>query len=83
VPVIVIFTKFDALDNKAFKALKNEGLSRREAKDQAPERAVSDFEKVNLEVVYNQLYPPRGHVYLRGKSSLHTSFCADDDPRQF
>ncbi|PVG04899.1 hypothetical protein CPB86DRAFT_747085 [Serendipita vermifera] len=65
VPVIVIFTKFDALDNKAFRALRNEGQTRQESKNQAPQRAISDFEKAHLDLVYKQHHPPKGHVYLR------------------
>jgi hypothetical protein len=66
VPLIVIFTKFDALDDDAFDCLDKEGLPWEDAKQQAPVRAVADFEKVHLRSLYKSKYPPRGHVYLRG-----------------
>lgn len=65
-PVIAIFTKFDALDDKAFDDLEKEGVSWEEAKRQAPLRAVADFEELYLGRLYKRQYPPKGHVYLRG-----------------
>ncbi|KAG8827364.1 hypothetical protein FRC18_009906 [Serendipita sp. 400] len=65
VPVIVIFTKFDALDIKAFVALRKEGRSRIEARELASQRAASSFEEVHLETLAAFPYSPKGHVYLR------------------
>ncbi|KAG8855108.1 hypothetical protein FRB91_002631 [Serendipita sp. 411] len=65
VPVIVIFTKFDALDTKAFIALRKEGKSRIEARELASQCAVSSFEEVHLETLSTFPYSPKGHVYLR------------------
>ncbi|KAE9387337.1 GTP-binding protein [Gymnopus androsaceus JB14] len=65
VPVIAIFTKFDALDNKAYRTLIKENISRKDARAQAPRRAVDDFEKSHLDDIYSRQYPPKGHVYLR------------------
>lgn len=70
VPVIALFTKFDALDTKAFSALKKEGLAREDAKRQCPPRAEADFENENLGRFYNKKHPPKGHVYLRGNLFL-------------
>jgi hypothetical protein len=64
--VIALFTKFDALDDKAYDDLEKGGASWEEAKRQAPVRAVTDFEKVHLGSLYRRRYPPKGHVYLRG-----------------
>lgn len=70
VPVIVIFTKFDALDDVAFNELDHEGVSFKVAKIQTPLRAVTNFEKMYLDRLNNREYPPKGHVYLRGTSIL-------------
>jgi hypothetical protein len=67
VPVVVIFTKFDARDYKAFFDLRSEGVSRTEAAKQAHVRSTADFEKECLGLLYMQKYPPKAHVYLRGK----------------
>ncbi|KIM26306.1 hypothetical protein M408DRAFT_73062 [Serendipita vermifera MAFF 305830] len=64
-PVIALFTKFDALDNKAFAALREERLSRADARSVAPNRAKMDFEQQHLNSFYGRPYPPKGHVYLR------------------
>jgi len=45
VPVIVIFTKFDARYDEAFGDLEKEGVRWEEAVTQAPQRAHTDFEK--------------------------------------
>ena len=66
VPVIALFTKFDALDDKAYDVLEKEGVSWEESKKQAPIRAVADFEKVHLGSLYGRKYPPKAHIYLRG-----------------
>ncbi|KAG8824272.1 hypothetical protein FRC19_002104 [Serendipita sp. 401] len=65
VPVIAIFTKFDALDNRAFNKLKKEGKSRRESRELATQRAVIDFEAIYLKMIYKYAHPPKAHVYLR------------------
>ncbi|KIM26280.1 hypothetical protein M408DRAFT_313665 [Serendipita vermifera MAFF 305830] len=65
VPVIAVFTKFDALDNKAFTVLRSRKLSRPEARKEAPIHATTEFEQRHLNTFYNQPYPPKGHVYLR------------------
>ncbi|KAG8757323.1 hypothetical protein FRC14_002145 [Serendipita sp. 396] len=66
VPVIAIFTKFDALDNKAFGELKKEGRSKKEARRLALQRAVIKFEGIYLKMLYEQQSrPPKAHVYLR------------------
>jgi len=64
--VIALFTKFDALDNKAFGILRKENLSRTDARKEAPNRAKADFDKTHLSSFYDKPYPPRNHVCLRG-----------------
>ena len=67
VPVIVIITKFDAMDDKAFMKLRKEGLTRDEARDKAPRHAVTIFGQEIKDILYKYKYPPKGHVLLRGK----------------
>lgn len=67
VPVIVIFTKFDAMDDKAFSELTRSGMSIDDAKVQAPGHAVMMFDRDLRDVLYGMKYPPKNHVLLRGK----------------
>ncbi|KAF7970945.1 hypothetical protein HWV62_22519 [Athelia sp. TMB] len=67
VPVIVIFTKFDAMDDKAFAELLNQGFSDDAARVQAPSHALTMFEKDIKNILYETEYPPKGHVLLRGE----------------
>jgi hypothetical protein len=63
-----VFTKFDACDDDAYEALKNEGIPPDDAVIQAPGRATQDFQKtcMNLSIFTSQ-YPPKNYVTLRGK----------------
>ncbi|KIM19794.1 hypothetical protein M408DRAFT_334266 [Serendipita vermifera MAFF 305830] len=65
VPVIVVFTKFDALDDKAYDTLRKNNLSRSDARKEAPKHAVIEFEQRHLNSFYTKPYPPKRHVYLR------------------
>jgi len=66
VPVVAMFTKFDALEDVAYGKLKNEGLAHNNAVEQTAARAVADFEKDYLPVLEQMNHPPKGSVYLRG-----------------
>jgi hypothetical protein len=69
VPVIVAFTKFDAMDDEAYGALKEEGLLQDDAVNQAPSRAMKDFEKARKDLsIFKSRYPPKAFVILRGKA---------------
>jgi hypothetical protein len=71
VPVIVVFTKFDALDDEAYGALKDEGILQDDAVNQAPHRAMKDFEKTCKELsIFRSHYPPKAFVILRGGAFL-------------
>jgi len=70
VPVVAIFTKFDALISKAFQALREKGMSRQDAKAQALTHAEKDFAKEYLHLIYEKQYPPKGHLYLRDMNKL-------------
>jgi hypothetical protein len=68
VPVVAIFTKFDALEDVAYGKLKNEGVAHNGAVEQTADRAVADFERDYLPVLEQMKYPPKGRVYLRGNA---------------
>jgi hypothetical protein len=69
VPVIVIFTKFDACDDEAYGTLKREGISPDDAVSQAPSRAMEDFQKTRMNIpIFTSQYPPKAYVTLRGMS---------------
>jgi inorganic triphosphatase YgiF len=66
--VIVVFTKFDACDDEAYGALKEEGLLHDDAVKQAPSQAMKDFEKTRKDLsIFKSHYPPKAFVILRGK----------------
>ncbi|KZP09927.1 hypothetical protein FIBSPDRAFT_690900, partial [Athelia psychrophila] len=73
VPVIVLFTKFDAMDDKAFAELKKSGVSTADARVQAPGHAVGMFERDLRDVIYGMKYPPKSHVLLRNMNEPHAS----------
>ncbi|KZP16639.1 hypothetical protein FIBSPDRAFT_920936 [Athelia psychrophila] len=76
VPVIVLFTKFDAMDDKAFTELTRSGVSMEDAKVQAPSHAVGMFERDLRDVLYGMKYPPKSHVLLRDMNHPHAT-CAE------
>jgi hypothetical protein len=75
VPVILIFTKFDALRVKTFAALMKKGHRRREALDLAPDCAVSDLESVFITQQKQWRYPPKDHVILAGGPADQCEAC--------
>ncbi|KAG1744538.1 uncharacterized protein EDB91DRAFT_188335 [Suillus paluster] len=68
IPVIVLFTKFDALHTIEFAQLKRDGASRKDAKELAPKRAEESFANGSqLKFLYNPNdigRPPKCHVCL-------------------
>jgi len=60
-----MFTKFDALEDKAFGELEREGLPHQDAVAHSAARAMADFEERHLSYLYEQKYPPKGHVFAR------------------
>ncbi|KAG2143315.1 hypothetical protein BD769DRAFT_1383278 [Suillus cothurnatus] len=65
VPVIVLFTKFDALYDDAFAELISNGTMRKDAKELAPKHAKESF--VNgpqLKFLKDVRWPPKGYVCL-------------------
>jgi len=70
VPVIAIFTKFDACNDEA---LKSEGLSPGDAAIQAPSRAMLDFQNSCKDLpIFKSNYPPKAVVILRDMNSVQS-----------
>jgi hypothetical protein len=65
VPVIAVFTKFDALVRDAYAALRKAKYKYKEAMAEAPDRAKVEFDRIYPDLVYKTTYPPKGHVYLQ------------------
>ena len=70
VPVIAVFTKFDALWGDAYGQLKKSGLSRRECSNGAPERAKEIFADAKIwDRLRETKYPPKDSVSVSGEST--------------
>ena len=70
VPVIAVFTKFDALWDDAFGQLKESGLTRMESKRMAPEKAKEILTNMKVwERLRETQYPPKDCVHLAGVST--------------
>ncbi|KDQ12522.1 hypothetical protein BOTBODRAFT_112803 [Botryobasidium botryosum FD-172 SS1] len=65
VPVIAIFTKFDALDAAAFRALSDQGIPFAEAQRKASEHAQEQFNQDLMPLIKQLVHPPRAVVCLR------------------
>jgi len=67
VPVIAVFTKFDALWDDAFGQLKESGLTRMESKRMVPEKAKEILTNMKVwERLRETQYPPKDCVHLAG-----------------
>ncbi|KAJ8593996.1 GTP-binding protein [Rhizopogon salebrosus TDB-379] len=67
VPVIGVFTKFDALWDDAYGQLKRSGLTRRECSNRAPERAREIFADAKIwDRLRETQYPPKDCVCVAG-----------------
>ncbi|OAX33752.1 hypothetical protein K503DRAFT_869355 [Rhizopogon vinicolor AM-OR11-026] len=65
VPVIAVFTKFDALWDDAFGQLKESGSTRMDSKRMAPEKAKEIFTNMKIwDRLRETQYPPKDYVYL-------------------
>ncbi|KAI9567694.1 hypothetical protein HD554DRAFT_2023382 [Boletus coccyginus] len=68
VPVIVVFTKFDALHTIAFGKLREQGKGMREARDMAPKHAEEIFRRNDCYgMLQNKKFPPKGFMRMSGK----------------
>ncbi|KAG1838742.1 hypothetical protein C8R48DRAFT_666756 [Suillus tomentosus] len=65
IPVIVLFTKFDALYDVEFSKLRAEGKSRKDARELAPKQAEESFPNgPQLKFLKEVRWPPKCHVCL-------------------
>ncbi|KAG1894749.1 uncharacterized protein F5891DRAFT_1194905 [Suillus fuscotomentosus] len=65
VPVIVVFTKFDALYDVAYSQLRREGKSLKDTRELAQKRAEETFpDGPQLKFLKGVRWPPKGHVCL-------------------
>ncbi|KDQ13368.1 hypothetical protein BOTBODRAFT_33689 [Botryobasidium botryosum FD-172 SS1] len=62
VPLIVIFTKFDILEEKAFHQLRRAGVTSQQAQRHASQLAIQEFQRYCLPHVFGKEYPL--HMYL-------------------
>ncbi|KDQ14512.1 hypothetical protein BOTBODRAFT_32642 [Botryobasidium botryosum FD-172 SS1] len=74
VPVIAIFTKFDALDAAAFSALSDQGVPFAEAQMRAPEHAQAQFNQDLSPLIKQLAHPPRAVVCLRNMNKGSPDF---------
>ena len=66
VPVVLIFTKFDALAAKCYNKLRCQGKNHQEAKSAMPELANRIFQDEYLPRVLDTKFPPKTYVCLAG-----------------
>jgi len=66
VPVVVIFTKFDALADMCYTKLRNQGMEYQEAESAVPDLAEKTFQKEYLPRILSTEFPPKAHVCLAG-----------------
>ena len=67
VPVVLVFTKFDALELKCYSKLREEEKSHEEASIQVLELAHKIFQDEYLPRVLGAKFPPKTYVCLSGK----------------
>ena len=68
VPVVVIFTKFDALVLKSYNKLRNQHKNHEEAKSAMHELANKTFQDHYLSQVLATEVPPKAHICLAGNT---------------
>jgi len=69
VPVVVIFTKFDALVLKSYHKLRDQQRNHKEAKSAMHELANKTFQDHYLSQVLATEVPPKTHICLAGNTS--------------
>ena len=74
VPVVLIFTKFEALKDKCYSKLRDQGKSHQEAINEVPELANEIFQNEYLSRIQNTEFPPKTYVCLAGNIILHSIF---------
>ena len=66
VPVVLIFTKFDALEHRCYNKLRHQGRNHQEAKSAVPELKNKIFQEEYLPRVQDTKFPPKAYVCLSG-----------------
>ena len=64
--VVLIFTKFDALEIKCYSELREQGKRHEEASTQVPELANKTFQSEYLRRIQDVEFPPKTYVCLAG-----------------
>lgn len=73
VPIIVIFTKMDVLENRAFAQLLDRGMAPRDAKQEAPNQLKEIFQRDYL-IRLQEVVPGQRSVQFRGKLAMLAIF---------
>jgi len=68
VPVVLIFTKFDALEDMCYGKLRNQGRSHEEASMQMQDLANNTFQQEYLPRILDAEFPPKAYVCLTGNN---------------
>jgi hypothetical protein len=66
VPVVLIFTKFDALEDTCYNKLRSQGKNHQEAEDAMHEFANKIFQNEYLPRVLATDFPPKAYICLAG-----------------
>jgi hypothetical protein len=66
VPVVLIFTKFDALEDMCYSKLRGQGKSHEEASLEVAELVNKTFQDEYLSRVFGSKFPPKTYVCLAG-----------------
>jgi len=66
VPVVVIFTKFDAIEDICYGKLRGQGKSHEEASLQLPDLANKIFQQEYLPHILDAEFPPKTFICLAG-----------------
>jgi hypothetical protein len=66
VPVVLIFTKFDALEDMCYNKLRSQGKNHQEAEDTMHELAIKTFQNEYLSRVLATDFPPKAFICLAG-----------------
>ena len=74
VPVVLIFTKFDALEDKCYNKLRSQGMDHQDTKSAVPELANKTFQDEYLPRVLDTEFPPKTYVCLAGNILYSYSF---------
>ena len=61
-PVVLIFTKFDALEDICYNKLQSQGKNHQEAEDSVHELANNTFQNEYLPHVLATDFPPKAHI---------------------